>query len=120
MVGREDVEEFLSEGGLAVTGEERTLRDLAREALDESEQDGEGKAFRAVLREAEKTVIEAALVRSGGNQSKGGPVVGNHAVDLAGEAEGYFGKLAEGGEAIIGGRHRFFFSRRRKQFSVVS
>ena len=46
------------------------MREVAREALDLAEQAGEGKAFREVLREAEKTVIEAALERSKGNQSK--------------------------------------------------
>ena len=70
VVGRDDVEEFLLQGGLSSSGSERTLSELAREALDEAEQEGEGKAFREVLREAEKTVIEAALERSGGNQSK--------------------------------------------------
>lgn len=70
VIGRDDVEEFLLGGRRASSVSERTLRELARKALDVAEQVGEGKAFRSVLQEAEKAVIEEALERSGGNQSK--------------------------------------------------
>lgn len=46
------------------------MQELANLAVDEAEESGEGRAFRAVVSQAEEAVIQAALERSGGNQSK--------------------------------------------------
>lgn len=67
VIGSEDLKEFLAE---AKATEAVTLSQLASQALEKSEQAGEGSAFREVVHEAEQAVIQAALERSGGNQSK--------------------------------------------------
>lgn len=67
VIGLEDVREFLSVS--AITSD-RTLQELAQQALNECEEAGEGQAFREVVKQAESVVIRAALERSGGNQSK--------------------------------------------------
>ncbi|MGJ8726151.1 MAG: sigma-54-dependent transcriptional regulator [Roseibacillus sp.] len=96
VIGRDDVEEFLVAGGLASPESERTLQEFAREALDEAEQVGEGKAFRDVLREAEKTVIKAALERSGGNQSKAARWLGITRLTLREKLKGIHVKQSSG------------------------
>ena len=67
VIGLDDLREFLSEREEEL---DETLLQLANRALDEAEQNGEGKAFRVLLAQAEQVIIRAALERSGGNQSK--------------------------------------------------
>ncbi len=67
VIGVDDVREFLT---VEKPTSEVTLHQLAEQALVSAEQDGEGKAFREVMKQAEQVVLRAALERSGGNQSK--------------------------------------------------
>ncbi|MBK1832433.1 sigma-54 dependent transcriptional regulator [Roseibacillus ishigakijimensis] len=68
VISREDIAELLAPAREPAV--DHHLAELARAALDEAEEAGEGNALRQVVAEAERATIRQALERSGGNQSK--------------------------------------------------
>ncbi|MDP0491285.1 MAG: sigma-54-dependent Fis family transcriptional regulator [Verrucomicrobiota bacterium JB023] len=70
LIGKEDIRQLLDAESRPMGATSRSLGELALEALEEAEAQGEGNALRAIVAHAEEAVIREALKRSGGNQSK--------------------------------------------------